>query len=317
MNRILLAAYPKDYRTRQGEEVLGCLDEAYPGRSWPPPREVFALLRGGVQAHARAACEDKSRPWWLDGFHLTALVLAALALVPYLQDVWHWALHTAPGGHTVGFEGAGWFPWTQGPGTRTRFLPYGLLPLICLVALLRGRRWIALPASAAMLVVGSGIAGSTFFGDEGVVGVGYYGLAAPLRAHDLVLSGTLFLTCAGLAAHRPSPLRRRSYGWLVPVAAALFVAGALHITSGDPWFQRGQFAVEVAALTAAWVMTAATGDYRWLIPVAAFTLVRSAAIVSQPDYLAGSLPGHVVLLCLLMPIPLLAITAQHRQSRTA
>ncbi|MFF1493691.1 hypothetical protein [Streptomyces sp. NPDC058304] len=63
----------------------------------------------------------------------------------------------------------------------------------------------------------SRIAGSTLFGDEGVVGVGYYGLGAPLRAHDLVLSGALFLTCAGLAAYRPSPLRRRSYGWFVPV----------------------------------------------------------------------------------------------------
>ncbi|MFE2551975.1 hypothetical protein ACFXGI_25980 [Streptomyces sp. NPDC059355] len=316
MNRILLAAYPEDYRTRQGEEVLGCLAEAYPGRSWPPPREVFALLRGGVQARARAAVEDTSRPWWLDGFHLTALVLAALALVPYLQDVWHWALQLEPGGHTVGFEDTGWFPWTRGPGTRTRFLPYGLLPLICLVALVRGKRWIALPASAAMLLAGSGIAGSTFFGDEGVVGVGYYGLGAPLRADELVLSGTLFLTCAGLAAYRPSPLRRRSYGWLVPVAGALVMAGALHITSGDPNFQRGLFALEVAALITAWMVTAATGDHRWLIPVAAFTLVRVEAIAGRPSYLVGSLPSHVVLICLLMPIPLLAITAQRRRSRT-
>ncbi|WP_331738096.1 hypothetical protein [Streptomyces sp. NBC_00069] len=315
MNRMLLAAYPKDYRTRQGEEVLGCLAEAYPGRSWPPPREVVALLRGGVQARARAACEDKSRPWWLDGFHLTALVLAALALVPYLQDVWHWALGIEPGGYTIGFHDVGWFPWTQGSGTRTRLLPYGVLPLICLVALLRGKRWIALPASAAMLLAGTGLAGSTLFGDEGVVGVGYYGLGAPLRAHDLVLSGILFLTCAGLAAYRPSSLRRRSYGWLVPVAGALFMAGSLHVTSGDPYFQRGLFALEVAALTAAWVVTAATGDYRWLIPVAAFTIVRGEAIVTQP-YLVGSLPSHVVLLCLIMPIPLLAVTAQRRQSRT-
>ncbi|MFF4103979.1 hypothetical protein [Streptomyces sp. NPDC001903] len=317
MNRILLAAYPKEYRTRQGQEVLGCLAEAYPGRSWPPPREIAALLSAGVQARARAACEDTSRPWWLDGFHLTALVLAALALVPYLQDVWHWALNFEPGGHTVGFEDPGWFPWTRGPGTRTRFLPYGLLPLICLVALVRGKRWIALPASAAMPVVGSGIAGTTFFGDEGVVGVGYYGLGAPLRAHDLVLSGTLFLTCAVLAAYRPGTLRRRSYGWLVPVAAALFVAGALHVTSGDPNFQRVQFAVEVAALAAAWVVTAATGDHRWLVPVVAYTIVRGATIVSRPDDLVGSLPGHVVLLCLIVPIPLLALTAQRRQSRAA
>ncbi|MFG2296465.1 hypothetical protein [Streptomyces sp. NPDC048603] len=316
MNRILLAAYPKKYRTRQGEEVLGCLAEAYPGRSWPPPREVVALLRGGVQAHARAACEDKSRPWWLEGFHLAALVLAALALVPYLQDVWDWALRIEPGGHVTGFDRVGWFPWTQGADTRTRLLPYGLLPLVCLVALLRGRAWIALPASLAMVCVGTGVAGSTLFGDEGVVGVGYYGLAAPLRAHDLILSGVLSLTCAVSAAYRPGGMRRRSYGWLVPLAGALFVAGALHITSGDPWFQRGLLVIEVAMLAAAWVLTAATGDYRWLVPVAAFTIVRAGAIVTQPLYLVGSLPAQAVLLCLVVPIPLLAITAQRRQSRT-
>ncbi|MFI5666480.1 hypothetical protein [Streptomyces sp. NPDC051704] len=315
MNRILLAAYPKDYRTRQGQEVLGCLAEAYPGRSWPPPREVAALLSGGVQARARAVVEDTSRPWWLDGFHLTALVLAALALVPYLQDVWHWALRIDPTDHSVGFHHAGWFPWAQGPGTRTRSLPYGLLPLICLVALVRGKRWIALPASAAMLLVGSRIAGTTFFGDEGVVGVGYYGLGAPLRAEDLVLSGVLFLACTVLVAHRPSRLRRRSYGWLVPVAAAMFVAGFLHLTSTDPYVQRVQFAVEVAALTAAWVLTAAVGDYRWLVPVAAFTVVRGEAIVNQP-YLSDSLPGNAVLLCLFLPIPLLAVTAQQHRKQS-
>ncbi|MFB7266612.1 hypothetical protein ACFCXH_31375 [Streptomyces nojiriensis] len=315
MNRFLLAAYPKDYRDRQGEEVLGCLSEAYPGRSWPPPREALALLRAGATARARAACENTSRPWWLEGVHLTALVLAALALVPYLQDVWHWALRIDPADHSVGFDHAGWFPWAQSAETQTRFLPYGLLPLICLVALVRGLRWIALPASAAMLLAGSGIAGSTLFGDEGVMGVGYYGLGAPLRSDDLVLSGLLLLACTVLAVHRPSPLRRRSYGWLGPVAAALFAAGSLHFTSTDPRFQLGQFAVEAAALTAAWALTAATGDYRWLVPVAAFAVVRGEAIVNQP-YLADSLPGNTVLLCLALPIPLLAVTAQRRRKRT-
>ncbi|WP_405705797.1 hypothetical protein [Streptomyces sp. NBC_00069] len=49
--------------------------------------------------------------------------------------------------------------------------------------------------------------------------------------------------------------------------------------------------------------------------VAAFTLVRTEAIVTQP-YLVDSLPSTVVRLCLIMPIPLLAITAQRRQSCT-
>ncbi|MFF2545396.1 hypothetical protein ACFVUY_22890 [Kitasatospora sp. NPDC058063] len=316
MNRLLLAAYPRAYRSRQGEELLATLAEAHPGRSWPPLREAAALVRGGVQTRARAAADDPARPWWLDGAHLAALALAALALVPYLQDVWDWALRIDPGGHAIGFRFAGWYPWAQGPGTQTRMLPYGLLPLACVVALLRGNPWIALPASAAMIYAGATVGSSTIFGDEGRVGPGYYGLAAPIRAHDLALSGALLLTCAVLTVCRPGRLRRRSYGWLVPVALAMAVAGGLHITSGDPWFQRGQLAVEVAALAVAWVATAATGDYRWLIPVAAFAIVRTQAIVVHPDWLMESTPSLVVLLGLIMPLPALAIAAQSRHSGT-
>ncbi|MFG2624981.1 hypothetical protein [Streptomyces sp. NPDC048473] len=315
MNRLLLAAYPKSCRSRQGEELLACLAEAYPGRSWPPPREVVALARAGVQARARAVVDDTARPWWLDGIHLTALVLAALALVPYLQDVWHWGLHIDPGRHAIAFHFSGWYPWAQGPGTRTRLLPYGLLPLVCLIALLRGKPWIALPAAAAMICVGATFNSNTFFGDEGKVGLGYYGLGAPITARDLVLSGALCTACAVLAVCRPSQLRRHSYRWLVPVVLAMFVAGSLHIISISPAFQRGLFALEVAALIAAWVATAATGDYRWLIPVAAFAFIRTQAIVIRPNWFMQSLPDLVVLLLLIAPLPALAIAAQRQQGQ--
>ncbi|MFI0713156.1 hypothetical protein ACH4SK_21385 [Streptomyces inhibens] len=315
MNRLLLAAYPEPYRSRQGEELLTCLSEAYPGRSWPPPREVVALVRAGVQARAQAVVDDTARPWWLDGIHLAALVLAALALVPYLQDVWHWALHIDPGRHALAFHFSGWYPWAQGAGTRTRLLPYGLLPLVCLIALLRGKPWIALPAAAAMIYAGATFNSNTLFGDEGKAGLGYYGLGAPITAHDLVLSGALCTACAVLAACRPGRLRRHSYRWLVPVVLAMFVAGDLHIISLSPTFQRGLFALEVAALIAAWAATAATGDYRWLIPVAAFAFIRTQATVIQPDEFMPSLPDLVVLLLLIAPLPALAIAAQRRQSR--
>ncbi|MEU6019359.1 hypothetical protein ABZ826_36825 [Streptomyces sp. NPDC047515] len=315
MNRLLLAAYPESYRSRQGEELLTCLAEAYPGRSWPPPREIAALVRAGVQARARAAVDDTARPWWLDGVHLAALALAVLALVPYLQDVWHWALHIDPGQHAIAFHFAGWYPWAQGPGTQTRLLPYGLLPLVCLVALLRGKPWIALPAAAAMICVGATFNSNTFFGDEGKVGLGYYGLGAPITARDLMLSGTLFTACTVLAACRPGQLRRHSYRWLVPVVLAMSVAGGLHIISVGSVFQRGLFALEVASLIAAWLATAATGDYRWLIPVAAFAIIRTQAIVVQPNWFMNSLPSLVVLLLLIAPLPALAITAQRRQSQ--
>ncbi|MEU8578115.1 hypothetical protein [Streptomyces asoensis] len=302
MNRLLLAAYPKSYRSRQGKELLDCLAEAYPDRSWPPPREVAALVRAGVQARARAVVDDAARPWWLDGIHLAALALAALALVPYLQDVWHWALHIDPGQHAIAFRFSGWYPWAAGP-TRTRLLPYGLLPLVCLIALLRGRAWIALPAAAAMIWAGATLHGRTFFGDEGKAGLSYYGLGAPITARDLALSGTLCAACAVLALCRPRRLRRHSYRRLAPVVLAMFTAGSLHIISVSPVFQRGLFVLEVVALLGAWAATAATGDHRWLIPVAAVAIVRTQAIVVRPDAFMQSFPHLVVLLLLIAPLP--------------
>ncbi len=75
------------------------------------------------------------------------------------------------------------------------------------------------------------------------------------------------------------------------------------------------FVLEVAALIAAWVATAATGDYRWLIPVAAVAFIRTQAIVVQPDAFMQSFPDLVVLLLLIAPLPALAITAQRRENR--
>ncbi|MFJ9433318.1 hypothetical protein ACIRQY_27190 [Streptomyces sp. NPDC101490] len=315
MNRLLLLAYPEPYRSRQGRELLDCLAEAYPGRSWPPPRELAAIARAGARARARAVVDDRTRPWWLDGIQLAALVLAALALVPYLQDVWHWALRVDPGQHAIAFDHAGWYPWAEGPGTRTRLLPYGLLPLVCLVALLRGRAWLALPAAAAMVYAGARFPHGTLFGDEGKAGLGYYGLGSPITARDLVLSGLLCAACAVLAVCRPGRLRRHSYGWLVPLGLALFTAGALHVIAVSPSFQRGLFVLEIAGLAVAWVATAATGDRRWLIPVAAFAFVRTQAIVLQPDGLMRSLPDLVVLLLLVAPLPALAVAAQRGRDR--
>lgn len=267
------------------------------------------------QARARAVVDDTARPWWLDGIHLAALALAALALVPYLQDVWHWALHIDPGRNAIAFPFSGWYPWAQGPGGRTRLLPYGVLPLGCLIALLRGRTWIALPAAAAMIWAGATSHGRTLFGDEGKAGLSYYGLGAPITASDLVLSGVLCAACAVLALCRPSRLRRRSYRWLAPVVLAMFVAGSLHIIYVSPAFQRGLFVLEATALIAAWVATAATGDHRWLIPVAAVAIVRTQAIVVQPDAFMQSFPDLVVLILLIAPLPALAIAAQRRQGQ--
>ncbi|WP_020390502.1 hypothetical protein [Kribbella catacumbae] len=308
MNRLVLLAYPKAYRDSHGDELLACLTEVHPGREWPPLREATALVRGGVQERARIIADDKSRSWWLEGLQLAALWLALLALVPYLQDVWNWMLHIDPARHAINFHFNGWYPWATGEGTRTRLLPYGLLPLIAFVALLRGRAWIALPAVAAMIYSGITIGTSNVFGDQGVSGASYYGLGAPILAHDIVLPVLLFAACAVLTART---LQRYSYRWLIPVAVFMFVAGGLHLASYNPWFQRGQFVLEVAVIIIAGWATIATRDYRWTIPVAAFAIVRVEAILTDSTLLAfHPQPSTTVLLALAATLPALILATR-------
>ncbi|MGC4942077.1 hypothetical protein [Kribbella sp. DT2] len=311
MNRLVLRAYPKAYRDSRGDELLDCLAEAHPGREWPPPREAVALLGSALRARIHAATTRGA--WWPAGLQLAALWLALLALAPYLQDVWNWVLHVDPGTHAINFHFNGRFPWAVGEGTRTRLLPYGLLPLIAFVAVLRGRAWIALPAAAAMVYAGLTVGSTTVFGSQGVVGASYYGLGAPILAHHLVLPILLFLACALLVAR--GARQSYSYAWLVPVVAAAFVAGGLHVTAGDPWFQRGQFAWEVALVVGAGWATVLTRDFRWAVPIGAFTIVRGEAILTDPTMLAyHPQPSTTAVLALAATLPVL-ILATRRNTR--
>ncbi len=53
--KLLLTAYPAEYRRARGEEILGTLLEATPpGRGWPQARDVRALIIGGLRARAMA-----------------------------------------------------------------------------------------------------------------------------------------------------------------------------------------------------------------------------------------------------------------------
>jgi hypothetical protein len=307
MNRLILAAYPKAYRDSHGDELLACLAEAHPGREWPPLHEVTALLRGAFQARVRVATE--SGPWWQDGLQLAALWLAFLALTPYLQDVLNWTLHIDPSSHAINFHFNGWYPWAIGEGTRTRLLPYGLLPLIAFVALLRGRAWIAVPAAAAMIYAGATVGTSDVFGDQGVIGASYYGLGAPVLAQDIFLPMLLLAASAALVACRAR--RKRSYRWLIPVVLAMFVAGGLHLASYNPWFQRGQFVLEVATVIAAGWATIITRDYRWTIPVAAFAIARTEAILTDSTLRAfHPQPTTTVLLALAATLPVLILATR-------
>ncbi len=307
MNRLVLLAYPKAYRDSRGDELLDCLADAHPGRDWPPLREATALLQSALRIRIQAA--TTATAWWPAGLRLAGLWLALLALAPYLQDVWNWTLHIDPAAHAINFHFNGRFPWAVGEGTQTRLLPYGLLPLIAFVALLRGRAWIALPASAAMLYAGLTIGSSIVFGSQGVVGPSYYGLGAPILAHYIVLPVLLLLVSALLVLRKVR--QSSSYAWLIPVAVAAFVAGGLHLTAGDPGFQRGQFVLEIALVVGAGWATFQTRDFRWAVPIGAFAVVRTEAILSDPTVLAyHPQPSVTAVLALVATLPVLVLTTR-------
>lgn len=309
----MLRVYPKSYHDAHGNELLATLEEVHPGREWPPLHEAITLARGGLQA--RITEEAESGSWWRSGLQLAALWLALLALTPYLQDVWNWTLHIDPSPHAINFHFNGWLPWSVGGAAYDRLLPYGLLPLIAFVALLRGRAWIAVPAVAAMIYSSVTPSGSTIFGVQGVVGGSYYGLGAPILNNDVFLPLVLLLATMALAVSRAVP--RRSYGWLIPVVFAMFVAGGLQVASYNPWFQRGQFLLEVALVVGAGWATIVTRDYRWTIPVAFFAVVRTWAILTDPTMLSfRPQPSTTVLLALAVTLPALILATRRNNKLT-
>jgi hypothetical protein len=73
--RGLLRAYPQPYRAGRGEEILGTLLDATPaGRSWPPGRDAWSVITGGLRVRA---ARNRQLPLPTN-LRLAALLAAAL-----------------------------------------------------------------------------------------------------------------------------------------------------------------------------------------------------------------------------------------------
>jgi FtsH-binding integral membrane protein len=73
--RRMLRAYPQAYQADRGEEILGTLLDATPaGRSWPPARDAWSVITGGL--HVRAA-RNRQLPL-ATNLRLAALLAASL-----------------------------------------------------------------------------------------------------------------------------------------------------------------------------------------------------------------------------------------------
>src|SRR5690349_18375451 len=129
--RMLLRAYPPQYRAEQGEEILATLDDVTPsGRSWPVWREARALLVGGLRLRALTAGGSTSRGMALDGVHLGAtLLVGANATAAVL------AMSSGSGRGVAGLAGLGWVLAFAGMVRGGRLLPVALVALAAVLSI--------------------------------------------------------------------------------------------------------------------------------------------------------------------------------------
>ncbi|MFF5213223.1 hypothetical protein [Streptosporangium sp. NPDC000396] len=269
--RRLLLAYPREYRSAHGDELLDLLlDTAEPGSSLPSLKEAAGLLAGGVRTRVTRGGRE---PAWVEGMHLgvTALTIANLAvLVPY-----------------------------------ARLLPLWVaLSALAVIAVLRG--WVR-PALPLVLITGvkaGALATATplldhtllpVFPDFLVTSALYStgGLFSAVVGHALAFTGLLALAARG------RPGRPRSWCWLlaVPLVAAAdpewmgYTEGAaLPLT---------RILVEGALLgTAVWAGHLAR-DLRWALASAIYLLAASVPFAENLSELSVQDEAYWALLAFL------------------
>jgi hypothetical protein len=284
--RWLLRCYPAGYRQARGEEIIGTLLETTPdGRTWPPARDVRALVICGLKVRA---AQNRQRTV---GANLRVAVLAGLAMylsywaAAYLSFVIQWS--SGPGPIHVSSLAA----WTAAAA--------GLLVGVTVVLAWTARRAAVL---AGALVASAGVAAFAL-----VIG-GPAGMLGPRLLQVLSLAG---LAALGPRAGRPP----RRWLWL-PVVAASFPLLAPFVGYG--WvdylgsvFSAGLPLLAIAALSVSWVAI----DARLIVAVLTYFAVIALQIpvaVVIPDGFGvfSSLPFFGVVMAIAVP----AVWLLQRQS---
>jgi hypothetical protein len=101
--RLLMLAYPDEYRREREAEIVGTLlDEAVHGQEWPGARQIAALAAGGLQTRARLAAATPRR-MLADGLRLGAVMYFVLLCASTIElSLRHTVFGTANGtlGHS-------------------------------------------------------------------------------------------------------------------------------------------------------------------------------------------------------------------------
>jgi hypothetical protein len=86
--RLLLLAYPFEYRERRGDELLGTLiDDASPEQRWPSGREAASIVVQGLRARLGAARCHTPGAVWSEGLQIGALLLLGYTFAGLVSDL--------------------------------------------------------------------------------------------------------------------------------------------------------------------------------------------------------------------------------------
>ncbi|MEV0145089.1 MULTISPECIES: hypothetical protein [unclassified Nonomuraea] len=282
--RRLLLAYPRQYRTAHGDELLDVLlESAAPGRSLPVPREAWGLILGGLRSRIVHQATGSA---WADGLHLgvTAVSAANLAaLLPY----------------------AGSLPvWT-------------LLSALALLATLRGRVRAAIPLTGVAAVKAVAIAGGRPVFDLTLLPVspswltdgGLFAWSSPFvvgAGYAVALSGLVVL------AWRGQPPRARSWWWWAAVVAVAWAGPQWLPEDNTVPLSLSRVVVELAAFGLAATGAYLARDLRWALAAGLYLPVASGELIL---HLNGLTRQHTAYWGLLVLLTLVSALAPYRQRR--
>ncbi|MEV7351040.1 hypothetical protein [Micromonospora chalcea] len=86
--RMLLRAYPADYRRERADELIDTLIGDEPTtRRWPSAREAASLVRGGLRVYGGGAAPRPTAVLFWQGIHLGAIAVLALGALIGLDDI--------------------------------------------------------------------------------------------------------------------------------------------------------------------------------------------------------------------------------------
>ncbi|WP_327089408.1 hypothetical protein OIE66_01930 [Nonomuraea sp. NBC_01738] len=284
--RLLLRAYPGDYRADYGDELLDVLlTRAEADRVLPPAREAAALVVGGVRTRITEAAQGHA---WVDGTHLavTALSLVQVAvLIPYAGSIPLW----------VAIAGVAFLCVLRG----------WIRPALALSVLTA--------AKVTAITLGVQIFDPTLLPifpdppwqntDALYMNGGPY---APATSSILLILGLMALAIRG------EPLRHRSWWWLAAVPLVAGADPAWHdIVAGDPGAML-RVGLETALLCGAAYAGHLTGDARWALAAGVYALPCCAILVENLLYISRQEVAHGMLIVLLA---LIAAAVPYRARR--